>query len=418
MLSSDSTRKTFTVSVYLEQSLFSGSRAGADLTAFLGAWFDIFPMRVSDLCWRMALDESPILPGGWLQKNNTDLSDSEHAAWKEKLIREMKDFKAAQEENKHHLKMLCSSGNQQDGHAGKIDVEFSNVLKRYFIEQLRYQPIKLSECDLVDVLQNRHCARFSRAIGTVLGRKGITFLHLFLRYQPSSASGLEQIMTHLENVGHPKMDIVEGLNVELMDFQLQTLSWAFERETTVHGIQQNFWAQLPDDASRGDTSLFFNPILGRFRSRQPEVVRGGFIAEEMGLGKTVITLALILKNPAPETPASGRPSSDLVHCPSNSAWKETPHQEVKDQRGTIHSRGTLVIVSLVFESYKSLAGVSHFVRTVPVSCIVSRAVDRRSKIEVGRSRRSISIPRAESTKKPTAPGRASNRRYNLSGSCL
>ena len=48
--------------------------------------------------------------------------------------------------------------------------------------------------------------------------------------------------------------------------------------------------------------VFYSPLLGNFLSVPPPDVRGGFICEEMGMGKTIITLSLILANPAPLHP--------------------------------------------------------------------------------------------------------------------
>jgi SNF2 family DNA or RNA helicase len=72
----------------------------------------------------------------------------------------------------------------------------------------------------------------------------------------------------------------------------------------------------------------------------------------MGLGKTVITLGLIIKNPAPALPSSGSSIAELDNYTST-PWdkdlysKTTPSSSKK--RGSVLSRGTLVIcpVSLV-----------------------------------------------------------------------
>jgi SNF2 family DNA or RNA helicase len=160
-------------------------------------------------------------------------------------------------------------------------------------------------------------------------------------------------MLQLEGIGHEKVDFVEGLNVELLDFQRQTLKWTLERENTPGGIQSYFWAKLPGVPDRKD-DLYYNPIVQRFRKDKPRVVRGGFIAEEMGLGKTVISLALILKNPAPLLPESGKPVSELQSNRGvdtgrlNEGWDKDPHKvdpTSNRKRGGILSRGTLVIVS-------------------------------------------------------------------------
>lgn len=49
----------------------------------------------------------------------------------------------------------------------------------------------------------------------------------------------------------------------------------------------------------------YSPLLGKLSTDVPEGPRGGFLAEEMGLGKTVEVLALVLANPAPPSVVSG-----------------------------------------------------------------------------------------------------------------
>ena len=77
------------------------------------------------------------------------------------------------------------------------------------------------------------------------------------------------------------------------------------------------------------------------------------IASQMGLGKTVTTLALILANPAPLEPAAGSDASKITVQP-NSTF-DTPFRDPElyqraagsnPKRGSIVSRGTLVIVRL------------------------------------------------------------------------
>jgi len=105
--------------------------------------------------------------------------------------------------------------------------------------------------------------------------------------------------------------------------------------------------------------IYYSPILERFRRDKPKLVRGGIIAEEMGLGKTVISLALILQNPAPAVPQSGSPISALEKLSSNAdvasaAAVQTPwdtdlyarSSASNSKRGSILSRGTLVVVRM------------------------------------------------------------------------
>ena len=63
-----------------------------------------------------------------------------------------------------------------------------------------------------------------------------------LEGQTSSLTGL---MNHLENRGHAPAPFVEGLTVELLPFQSQSLQWAIERETAPGGLQSFFWTKLP-----------------------------------------------------------------------------------------------------------------------------------------------------------------------------
>ena len=103
----------------------------------------------------------------------------------------------------------------------------------------------------------------------------------------ASSNRINSFLENIENLGHAEVDFVDGLNVELLAFQRQSVQWALERERVVGGIESLYWAPIPG------TTLFFNPMLGRFRKDKPKVVRGGFIAEEMG--KFGISLCLYKK---------------------------------------------------------------------------------------------------------------------------
>ena len=70
--------------------------------------------------------------------------------------------------------------------------------------------------------------------------------------------------------------------------------------------------------------LWYSPVFGKLSEGVPAGPRGGILAEEMGLGKTVEVLALALANPAPATIVNG-------------AAVKTPAGEF------VQSRGTLVI---------------------------------------------------------------------------
>ena len=50
--------------------------------------------------------------------------------------------------------------------------------------------------------------------------------------------------------------------------------------------------------SKGET-VYYSAPLNRFSRTAPVPVRGGVLASEMGLGKTIMALGLLLTNPAP-----------------------------------------------------------------------------------------------------------------------
>ena len=164
---------------------------------------------------------------------------------------------------------------------------------------------------------------------------------------------LTGILTSLENLGHAKYPHVEGLTVELHDYQKQAVGFMLDREKKDN--RKLLWAQLPPCPGSGGTKdkLYFSPMLGCF-SREPEAIgKGGFLCEEMGLGKTVISLATILSNPAPALPLSCAtvapvdPNISLNPTPV-AGW--SPHVRLRsDDTGSMYHRGTLVVchVSLV-----------------------------------------------------------------------
>lgn len=165
----------------------------------------------------------------------------------------------------------------------------------------------------------------------------------------TDTSSMKGILEQLENIGHRSAEYVEGLNVELLGFQKQALQWALDRERSSDGIQSFWWAKLPGM----NQDVYFNPILQRFRRDKPKIVKGGFIAQEMGLGKTLASLGLILSNPAPVFPPSGSNINTLDDAPSTSkgadtGWNDNLYSQTSAdcwKRGHILSRGTLVVVS-------------------------------------------------------------------------
>ena len=93
------------------------------------------------------------------------------------------------------------------------------------------------------------------------------------------------------------------------------------------------------DSVETGARLRYSPLLKTFAEARPDAPRGGVLAEEMGLGKTVITLAVILDNPAPANalPAAWGGDADrvrtratLVVCPVSlvSQWHDEAVEKV------------------------------------------------------------------------------------------
>jgi hypothetical protein len=103
-----------------------------------------------------------------------------------------------------------------------------------------------------------------------------------LKTMQQTTTSINGILIHLENLGHEEAPFIEGLNVELLPFQRQTLQWALDRETTSGGLQSFISAKLPLTED-----VYYHPVFESVSNRKPKLVRGGIIADEMGLGKTV-----------------------------------------------------------------------------------------------------------------------------------
>ena len=98
---------------------------------------------------------------------------------------------------------------------------------------------------------------------------------------------MKGVIDHCENLGHAEIPFFDGLNVELLPFQKQSVQWALERETVADGIQSFIWPKLPQVADDG-VDVYYNPILEAFRTEKPKLRRGGIIAEEMGMSLSVV----------------------------------------------------------------------------------------------------------------------------------
>jgi len=309
---------------------------------FLGCWFGVLPFKFSDCAINLHA------------KANDNLADRVHVSGvsikgsQKGDKTKVKEFNAAVDASRKKLSLECGTGSKLLGGTSASSMEatsFPETLKRYFGEIL-------PECVARDLAYGETPSGF--AFDSFLTPEDYKMALLTAgdvskwRRQTSSLSGL---INNLENRGHGAAPFVEGLTVELLPFQSQILQWALERETFPGGIQSFFWTKLPGL----EPSIFYNPVIGRLSSSTPNLIRGGFISSAMGLGKTLISLALVLQNPAPTLPASGSHVSSIATqqnggapCRDKDLYQRT--SEGKEKRGSIVSHGTLVVCT------KSLVG--------------------------------------------------------------
>lgn len=387
-------RQRFKIQVYLDSGSFSGSTLQRDISPeVLGHWFEnIFPFPLEELCGSLAVEKEPRYFSYTNGPGDIKLSfepftvdrDQVLPAAKKEFVSAIESFCEKRSDVLGSLNLLPSVSGRYEGSACDSDVSLRGSLMRFFREQFPSRlfkgqwPISVS----VDSIVRSHLGQISDQSRHDLhyfhDRVGLQEIHQLVgfkqqlvaqaclseRCNPSQSERKENfignMMVRLENLGHKGVEHVNGLNIELLDFQKQTLKWALEREQVPGGIQSFLWPKLPPGEGRKD--LYYNPILNQFRKDKPELVRGGFICQQMGLGKTVISLALILRNPAPELPASGSPISSLSNVASYGTmssvatgteseeygWDKELYNKTSGgnkKRGSVLSRGTLVIVS-------------------------------------------------------------------------
>jgi hypothetical protein len=305
----------FTVRLFIRQP----ETCTWDLSRLLGAWFDLFPFSLSELAgpiraaipMRLRTRLFSKLPmqtdelGGWEFKA---IYDTAKDYMKEGFHRYNKEV----DSSRAKLSLISSVGASCRllGGVCSSDTTFSGVMRRYISEML-HDYIHAQESKDKDML-----CWFALAAGVAAHHRTLragddsgdyehrpatfeTFLcdediPLASENLPwecnvlaNNTTSINSLLVHLENLGHEEAPVVEGLNVELLPFQRQTLQWALEREKNPGGLQSFLWAKLPHVADEKSPDLYYNPLLQSITTKKPKLVRGGIIAEEMGLGKTV-----------------------------------------------------------------------------------------------------------------------------------
>lgn len=361
----------------------------AGLTQFLCSWFGTFPLHLPDLTGRLSAearygknpaevkpvnkavrkrekkislqssDTAPTVLGG-VCTNEMDF----HGAMKRYFRESFPDIL------RHVFGQRPMVIEEPDG--AEIEVQ-TNILAEQSVKVLRHREIRYDHKCIVDD-QQEGCDEPRGRYRSILNKDEFQLMancfHQASCMFVQRTYTLDGVVRHLENLGHAVAARVDGLTVDLLPFQLQTLRWAIERELTPGGVQSYYWPKLPFVEQPG-VNIFYNPILGHWAMSKPRLVRGGIIAEQMGMGtcniscltfcvqttqltffvdagKTIISLALILCNPAPPIPVNGTEQNMMTGEPFwDPHWAESMHEEktgASKKRGSILSRGTLVVV--------------------------------------------------------------------------
>jgi len=155
---------------------------------------------------------------------------------------------------------------------------------------------------------------------------------------------LAGLLKYAENDGYPAAAAgPDGLKVEMYEFQRSTYQWMLDQERTPGGLNGRFWETwLQDDGM----PMYYFEEAGELRLQEPPSVSGGLLCEEMGLGKTVEILALILGNPKPLTESKSTSSRHTITSISTEATSASgvKGENSDDHKQKINTKATLIVV--------------------------------------------------------------------------
>jgi hypothetical protein len=84
---------------------------------------------------------------------------------------------------------------------------------------------------------------------------------------------------------------------------------------------------LPAPARR----VFFNTLTCSAQADRPVAPPGGLICDDMGMGKSLVVLALLLANPAPGVAYAPRPMTTMQRGARRAAEEEEEEEEEEEQ---------------------------------------------------------------------------------------
>lgn len=287
------------------------------MTAFLGTWFGVGPFQLADLinlrataapeARRSYSSYSPMgrkipVPPFTLSRAAYETAH-ETAKQEQEVLVDL--FNEAVDENRLARYSLTSgTGSSVLGGICTNETDFEGMLRRFYREILfecaeYVRPLSCWHSSETGVVSNHRTMRElcdtnitttlylgrydnnpNYALGGCFSQEDKAMLALTrkdahtLKNETRSLGGM---LSLLESRGHPEAPFVNGLEIELLPFQLQSLQWAIERETTPGGIQSYFWSKLPNVAAPNQ-DVYYNPILGKLSTSKPSLVRGGFVS--------------------------------------------------------------------------------------------------------------------------------------------
>ena len=291
------------------------------VTRFLGCWFGVFPLNVASICGTLkAKNEWKNLYSDYHQlrvhpfdieelEEDDVIEDEKFELWVDKL----------NQLSKRRSKSYALTSSSKERYMGATIVSTSDLagsIQRYvteiFADAIRANEDRTKSTLLF--LEQKHGLVSRHRL--MMGGEHLKYeLEGFKPYNPKTPSwaaldtcldpeeyasalssfrqsidslydgvqSLNGLMIHLENRGHAEAPFVDGLTVELLPFQKQSLQWALEREQVQGGIHSYWISKLPEvEGADSSQDAYYDLLHGVFRTKKPGLVRGGFISEMMG----------------------------------------------------------------------------------------------------------------------------------------
>ncbi|KAF4990996.1 hypothetical protein FGRMN_8117 [Fusarium graminum] len=146
---------------------------------------------------------------------------------------------------------------------------------------------------------------------------------------------VEDVYKTVEN--NREFDLVEGgdrVTRQLLKHQKEALGFMLERESGHINDKYRLWKKVIQDGR----TQYRHKITKRRKDIRPEERGGGILADDMGMGKSLSILALVMKT-----------------LDNGMEWAEQKNAEHKGRKSLQHSRSTLVVVSaaLLVEEWMS-----------------------------------------------------------------